>query len=72
MYVMPVAFGNGGSIPVSTLELTLLGASNTAFFTVMNDADLVSLVDSITAVVCPGKGLSSLPQACVDSITLIL
>ena len=52
---MPVAFGNGGSIPVSNLELGLLGANNAAFFTVMSDADLITLVDSITAVVCPGK-----------------
>ncbi|KAK3794873.1 hypothetical protein RRG08_001023 [Elysia crispata] len=54
VYVMPVAFGNGGSIPVSNLELGLLGANNAAFFTVMSDADLITLVDSITAVVCPG------------------
>ena len=59
---MPVAFGDGGSIPVSNVELGLLGANTNAFFTVMSDSELIGLVDSITAVICPGRqflGISS-------------
>ncbi|GFR73608.1 hypothetical protein ElyMa_002141500 [Elysia marginata] len=54
VHVVPVAFSDSGSIPVSTLELRLLGANRNAYFTVRDDADLMTLVDSITAVVCPG------------------
>ncbi|GFO18343.1 hypothetical protein PoB_004484800 [Plakobranchus ocellatus] len=55
VYVMPVAFGNDGAPSVSDLELSLLGANNAAFFKVNDDADLIGLVTSITAVVCPGR-----------------
>ncbi|GFR73591.1 hypothetical protein ElyMa_002141000 [Elysia marginata] len=51
---MPVAFGDGGTEQVTNLELSLLGANSNAFLRVNSDADLLSLVDDITAVVCPG------------------